>query len=350
MDDTKFGDRITDNALTADNGQELIKKALDYIKSNLGWFPMDQNVLFRGLYYDSKKVGSYIIKVQNDNKESAILKLQLKPLPFDEGYIIRYIDKNNKSKKIKTPHIISDVAWNEKLGFGYILFKDISTLNNLWIKNISTEDDRNLHKNFLKEFLNKTLPIKPWFEKPDLSLKDAYKRTFEHFEKIANQSSYHHIRKEVVKEYKDKYYESIHIIKFDDVHFTHAHLSGKDIKYNPVDKSFTMMANLYWSYRPKYYELIFPMWVDIMHLRDKRLVLDDVLERIKQWGNQWQNDLYDHNPTKTTQYWFNLLERAMMTLMLDLGASEWKKGEEDEKQALLNVWQELFMWIVKNKF
>jgi hypothetical protein len=39
----------------------------------------------------------------------------------------------------------------------------------------------------------------------------------------------------------------------------------------------------------------------------------------------------------------------MMTIMLDLGASEWLEGEIDEKQALLKAWKELFGWVLKNK-
>lgn len=50
------------------------------------------------------------------------------------------------------------------------------------------------------------------------------------------------------------------------------------------------------------------MWVDIMHIRDKNIILNDVLERINTWSSQWQNDLYDHDPTKTIQYWFNLFK------------------------------------------
>ena len=349
MENNTFGNRITDNTSAADDGKELIKKALYYIKDNLGWFPVDQTTLFSGVYYDSKKVGSYIIKVQNDTEESAVLKLQLRPLPFDEGYIIRYIDENNKSKKIKTPRIMSDVAWNEKLGFGYLLFEDISELDNLWKNNVSTEADRYLHKTFLQAFLNNTLPIKPWLEKPDMSLSDAYKKSFEHFEKIAKESVHQHVEKKLVTEYKDIYYKVIDRMEFEDIHFTHGHLSGKDVKYNLRENSFTVMANLYWSYRPKYYELTFPIWVDIMHIRDENITLNDVIERINAWGNQWQNNLYDHDPTKTLQYWFNLLERSMVTIMLDLGASEWKENERDEKQALLNAWQDLFRWIIKNK-
>jgi len=349
MENNKFGNRITDNALSADNGELVIAKALDYLKNKSGWETAEDKPLFSGVYYDSRKVGSYIVKVKKDNKK-AVLKLQLKPLTFDEGFIIRHINKYNKSQKIKTLNILDDLSWNKELGFGYLVFEDISPLDNLWKSNVTDEKDRELHRNFLKEFFTNTLPIEPWIEKPEVDLRRAYKETFSHFEEIAAKSDYHHIESEKVDEYKKIYYGVVDKLQFIQPHFTHGHLSGKDVKYNQEKKEFILMANLYWSFRPKYYELAFPMWVDIMHFRKKDLNLDEVLERINSWGKLWEDNLYNHNPLNTDQYWFNLLERAMVTIMLDLGASEWKKEEEKELTSLLNVWQELFNWIVNNKF
>ncbi len=38
-----------------------------------------------------------------------------------------------------------------------------------------------------------------------------------------------------------------------------------------------------------------------------------------------------------------------MTVMLDLGASEWKNSEIQKKQALLHAWQALFYRILEEK-
>jgi len=349
MENNRFGNRITDNALKADNGQVLIEKALAYVNKEFGWQPADQEPLFKGVYYDSQKVGSHIVKVINKNNESAVLKLQLRPLPFDEGFIIRHIEKYNSSEKIKTLKIINDVAWSEELGFGFLIFEDVSQFKNLWIENITTKQDRHLHKIFLQEFLNHTLPIEPWLTAPEDDLKSNYKKTFEHFQEIASASSYQHLNNSILEEFKNSYYQIIDNFNFEKFHFTHGHMSGKDIKYNQVNDQFVLMANLYWSFRPKYYELTFPMWVDIMHIRDKNLKLNDVLDRLSAWESEWSDDLFDYNPADRPQYWFNLLERAAMVIMLDLGASEWTENEKEEKAILLSVWQELFVWIIDNK-
>jgi hypothetical protein len=127
-------------------------------------------------------------------------------------------------------------------------------------------------------------------------------------------------------------------------------MSGDDIKYDAANNQFIVMANLYWSFRVNYYELTFPIWVDIMHIRNRDLKLSDIIKRINSWGLQWRKELYDHDPTVQKQYWFNLLERAVTTVMLDLGSSEWPENEIKEKRRLLKIWQELFDWIIEKKF
>ncbi len=350
MENNKLGNRITDNALGADNGKDLIDKGLNFINDKFSWRAVEEKILFRGVYYDSQKVGSHIIKVVNDHGEKAVLKLQLRPLPFDEGFIIRHINQSNRSIKIRTLKILNDLPWNKELGFGFLIFEDVSDLNNLWKANVTDENDRHLHKQFLKEFLNDTLPVKSWLELPKHDLKGVYKDTFEHFQEIAERSAHRHIDLSAVEVYKDSYFKIIDNFKFEEVHFTHGHLSGLDIKYYQKNDMFVLMANLYWSYRPQFHELTFPMWVDIMHLRNKNLIFAEVLERINAWGSEWKNEIYDFNPLERRQYWFNLLERAIMTIMLDLGASEWLSDEIAEKQSLLEAWQELFNWIIKEKF
>jgi len=350
MNKNIYGNRITDNALNADAGKAIIDNALKYIKAEYGWIMDRDQVLFSGVYYDSQKVGSYIVKVRNDKGEKAVLKIQLRPLLFDEGFIIRHIESQNKSSMIRTSKIINNEPWKEELGFGYLIFEDLSDLPNIWKGNITDNADRELHGRFLKEFLNNVLPITSWFEMPIPDFKDDYKKSFAHFFEIASLSNHKHISANQIEKNKLAYFKVIDNLEFSQFHFTHAHMSGDDIKYDAKNNQFIIMANLYWSFRVKYYELTFPVWVDIMHIRNRDLKLSEVIERINDWGLQWKNGLYDHDPTAQKQYWFNLLEKAATTIMLDLGSGEWLKNELKEKQRLLEVWQELFDWIIEEKF
>ncbi|MBU1034438.1 type IV toxin-antitoxin system AbiEi family antitoxin [Patescibacteria group bacterium] len=129
---SRTGNRLTDNAFTADDGRKLIEQAILDIGTQFGWRPVDQSVLFYGVYYDSTKVGSFITRVTNERGEFAVLKIQLRPLPFDEGFIMRHVQSQIKTDRVRLPRIISDAPWNEKRGYGYLILEDLSQLPHLW--------------------------------------------------------------------------------------------------------------------------------------------------------------------------------------------------------------------------
>ncbi|GEM_PF-1436712 len=349
MQNKQIGNRITDNALYADNGADLIKYALEFIEKKFGWQPEKQS-LFSGVYYDAAKVGSYITKIHKQDA-TAVLKLQLRPLPFDEGFIIRHVSTQNKSHSIKLPQILADEPWGEEKKFGFLIFEDLSKLPNLWTtaKNITAEEKNN-HKLFLKEFLHNFLPVEPFLPKPNISLKEKIIESFEHFHDIAVASQHKHIEDNKIEKAKKIYLDIVEKCSFEDYHFSHGHLSGLDIKFDTTKKTFIPLANLYWSYRPKYYELTFPIWVNIMHQTDNDITFQDIQKIILDWTKLWSTDLFDTPPENSEQYWFNLLERAMMTIILDLGASQWKDEEKITKQKLLLIWEEVFYWIAQEKF
>jgi hypothetical protein len=327
-----YGNRITNNALRADSGKGLIQKALQLIDSTLGWRITSKAPLFTGTYFDSQKVGSYIVRVINDRGEAAVLKLQLYPLPFDEGYIIRSLEGQIKSTLIRTPKILADKPWNKADGFGYLIFEDLTALNNLWSQTQTTETDRQLHKTFLCEFYKNVLPVSPWIDEPQGDLRYIYQDAIKHFKEIADKSDHKHIQAAETADYLKQYFEVLERVRLDPIHFTHGHMSGFDVKYDTDKDSYILLANLYWSYRPKYYELTFPMWVDLMWYRDSSLTFDIFLKRVLAWVELFSKGITDNDPSQSPQFWFNLLERSMNTIMLDLGASEWKEDERAEKR------------------
>lgn len=343
-----IGNRITDNAFGANDGRDLISRAFKEIHEMQGWRSLDEDAVFSGVYYDSAKVGSYISRVINERGEHAVLKIQLKPLLFDEGLIIRHVEKENRSTRIGFPHVISDEKWNESRGYGYLVFEDASHFPDLWTGRTPNERDLRLHQDFLREFTNKVLPISPWFPRPDIDPKAKYREAFEHFHRIAETSNHRHIDLKEIDSLRDIYFTYLDRLTFEDFHFTHGHLSGKDIKYDEKHDRFIVFANLYWSYRPRFYEITFPTWVELMHIQDSKVGIEDFQRVVNRWSeigmSVYGDDLCEHQ-----QYWFNLLERAITTIMLDLGSSEWKEEEVQNREALLVAWKSLFRWLVKEK-
>ncbi|OGL94738.1 hypothetical protein A2348_02355 [Candidatus Uhrbacteria bacterium RIFOXYB12_FULL_58_10] len=341
-----FGNRITANAAQADDGKDLIVRALKDIEAQYGYTPIDESSLFAGVYYDSKKIGSLIIRVQNGNGGTAVLKLQLRSLPFDEGFIIRSLEKELKTDRVHPVKILHDNPWSKNRGFGYLIFEDISHLPNLWKNTPTMQEDRVLHKEFISALNDSVLPIKqPWIEKPSSDLNEKILEAFKHFRNIAHDSSHHHIADVELEPFTQKYFEIIEKQGFDGgIIFTHGHLSGYDVKHDQQNNQFILMANLYWSWRPENYELVFPIWVDLMQIRDTSLTFSSFLDRVMTWVEIWPEEV-----AKDRNFWLMLLERSMLTIMLDLGASEWKDDEIEQKRALLESWKTFFNWLVENK-
>ena len=351
MKDVSYGNRITDNTSRANDAKELVEQALVNINNDLGWKADKNDHLFSGVYYDSKKVGSFIIKANNKKGDKVVIKLQLQPLPFDEGFIIRHVEKENRSSKIRFPKVLADDPWSGKTGYGFVVYEDLSHMQNLWSDGFHvTSQDKKRHKRFLQEFLNNTLPITPFLKKPEIGIQEGYVQGFNHFYKIAEKSAHHHIENEEVEKFKELYFKAMDKCEFLDIHFTHAHLGGLDIKYDTKKDIFIPLANLDWSFRPMYCEVTFPTWNNLMHSDDDAFDLSKLKKMVKSWTDLFAHDLYDHDPSTRQQFWFNLLTHFMYCIMLDLGAGEWKKVEEKNRESLLEAFKEYFVYLTEKKF
>ena len=348
MMSSSMGNQITNNAFGADDAKELIERALTEVRAKTGWYLRDEKVLFSGHYYDRKKIGSFIARITNDRQESAVLKLQLRPLDYDEGMIIRHIQAQIKTDRVRLPVVHLDEPWEESRGYGYLIMEDASEMKRLWAEHCPTDAELKEHAEFLDIFMHQVLPIDAFLPAPKATIREKYQEGLQHFSKIAKVSNHHHVSDEEVEQMKEVYAGILKNITFNDFHFTHGHLSGMDIFLDSSNQSYILFSNLMWSFRSMYYEVIFPLWVDMMGIRNTSVMVKDLLVRVDRWAEIWEK-VMGEDPRTSHFFWFLILERSMMTVMLDLGASEWLEGEIEEKRALLNAWKELFWFVVKNK-
>jgi hypothetical protein len=336
-----IGNRLSDNALTADDGQALIERALAEVEREYGWRPHEASPLYRGRFYESGKIGSFITRVTNRDGDSAVLKLQLRPVPYDEGMIIRHIRPQIRTERIRLPGILFDEPWSEEKGYGILVSEDASAFPRLWKDHCPTEEELKRHEDFLGEFMHYVLPIDPFLPVPDGSVRERHREMLDHFSDVAQASTHQHIDLKEVEGMKERYARILGKAAFDGFHFTHAHLSGMEIRIDPDTQAYVLFSNLLWSFRPTYYEALFPFWVDAMGIRDVNVSSDDLYSRVDRWAEMWKR-VMGEDPRKRESFRFLILERAMMTTMLDLGASEWNEDEIKTKQALLNAWKQLF--------
>jgi hypothetical protein len=345
MMSTSTGNQITNNAIGADDAGGIIERAIAEVCAKTGWRLREEKPLYSGYFYDRKKVGSFIVRVINDRQEVAVLKLQLRPLAYDEGMVIRHVQSQIRTNHVRLPILLKDEPWEEGRGYGYLLMEDASEFNRLWKDRLPTEEERKTYTEFLDIFMHDVLPIEAFLPMPETSLREKYQEGLTHFSEIARVSTYHHIEDGEVERMKTAYSEILGRIELGGSHFTHGHLSGMDVFRDPSNGTYVLFSNLMWSFRPTLYEVIFPFWVDVMGIRDKNVSADDVMERVYRWAESWK-DVMQEDPLERPLFWFLVLERSMMTVMLDLGASQWLEGEIQEKQALLNAWKDLF-WKIR---
>ncbi len=335
-----IGNRLTDNALAADDAADLVARARREIEDAYGWKPSDPDAVFTGYYYDPRKIGSRIVRVADAAGKTAVLKLQLRPLRFDEGFIIRQVAPQIRTPRVRLPRILRDEPWSEARGYGFLLFEDLTALPDLWHARRPDGADLARHRDFLAAFARGALPIAAWFPPPSDGAREQALAAFAHFRAIADASPHRRLSAGETSRLRDAWIARLPP-NAAPPHFTHGHLSGLDVKVDAASDAYVLFANLTWSYRPPFYEVVFPWWADAMGIRDPRVTADDLRRRADAWADIGAA-AFGRDPRADPAFRFALLTRAALTVLLDLGASDWPPEEADARGALWQAWKDFF--------
>lgn len=302
--------RITEKYFTqtdfSKETQDALKKVIEKTDFQLG------QEMWRGVIYDKNKVGSVIYDGFLNN-QPAILKLQGLKTELDEIKIHRLFEKFNQSKKIRLPKILKGKTWNEKNKFGYSIQEKI-TGKNIFKMPFATSAERKRFADLYNEYRTKTAS-KPWWPAKIDTKKFVLARLNNWIEICKHENCWDENEMSIrVKQFKKIVEE-----KFDKIPmlFSHGHLTANDIFI--VDKQFILMSNLFWSYRPKYYDLAFNVWACLLKLsssdsfKKANKLIDEWIKTYKTipWVKR-QNDFDELFPLM-------LLERLMGTIVVDLG-------------------------------
>ena len=343
--------------------------------------------IWRGLILgDKKKAGSVIYAGRYKNKP-AVLKIQhLKPV-IDEPEIIRKFYQHSKSRKVFAPKIYFDRPWNRSRGYGYFISEIVKGLKLVQIcpsaSTLERSDWRagNLNQGIGRRQIrgsacppmgdlsqrDKTEPTQmrefcKFYEdyKANIKMKPGWwpKRAEEKDTVIFNlkrSESWLKIVK-AARLLKPEFYQpKVDIYKKiikkyaanQPMEFTHGHLSAHDIIKTKQGKYY-LMSNFLWSYRPKWYDLAFNLWVNINGLPE--MSYNEVDRYIERWLENY-NEIKTVTKDKNFEryFWLNLLERALGSILVDFGSVRYPV----EKRAMARVnfkrWEYIFGEIA-NKF
>ncbi|MEK7452756.1 MAG: hypothetical protein AAB614_00820 [Patescibacteria group bacterium] len=338
-----MSNKITEKYFTQDDFSQREADVLAQVTSETGF--VVEKEIFRGMIYDKTKVGSLIYKGML-NGEPAVLKLQgLKP-EVDEGKIVRHFTDQNKSNLIHVPIIYRHKPWSEERGYGYLITKYIDAPKIFEMPFASTEQMLDFAR-FYQEYRTSAL-TRSWIE-PET--KDSLVFTVhrvDHWRKISEYKK--RINLKDYAPYLVRYYPlAVKHLSSIPMVFCHGHLTANDIYCLP-DGSFVVLSNLFWSYRPQWYDLAFNIWSCLMHIRDTDYTFEQLLEYISKWLA-----VYHTIPVVQQDKDFErkinalLLERTIGAILVDLGANDFYEKEENKPyfKHLLNLHQQLFDHLVK---
>jgi hypothetical protein len=115
--------------------------------------------------------------------------------------------------------------------------------------------------------------------------------------------------------------------------FMHAHMGGREVHKHHESGQYIMFANLYWGWRPKYYDCAFIIWAIIKHPESPLVNEQEVLNCITTWKSMFQTlPFIKKDPKFSANFDSMILERLLGTLIIDLEAQGYKN--KTDKQAL----------------
>lgn len=287
------------------------KEVLDDASSKTGFVPV--KLLDRSHWWDSKKIGSFRYLGKFEGKK-AVLKIQgVKPLT-SEIYMISAFSKANQSKILRPPLLYSYLPWdNEKRYEALILeFVDGKAIV------VSPTCESELTEFFaLREEYKRKCVINSWIEKPKESLADEIKNNFDKW----RQASFklypsHPLRKEEDAGLIDK---AVNILSenYQDVkrEFQHGHFGASDL-YKTKDGRVVILSNLYWSWKPPFYDAVFGYHWFMYNLAKLRNATRELVDKQKEL---WLSKINSLAKTDSDKRLLNLafLERAAAGLNLD---------------------------------
>ncbi|MDD4332847.1 MAG: hypothetical protein PHT51_01935 [Patescibacteria group bacterium] len=294
--------------------------------------------IFRGVIYDQNKVGSIIYKGKWKNK-TAILKIQFLKIEIDEVEIIKKFNGLKKFRNIRAPRLFDYKKWNAKSGYGYLITEYIDAPQ-IYNAPLATDKQIKTFVNFYKNYKEK-ISDKPFLRiAPDKNIYNLTERRVNHWLKIAqakktldNQDKIYSDKfLALAKKYSPK-------IK---MQFMHGHLMSRDI-YQINNEKFVLMSNLFWSYRPEYYDAAFNLWAGIKSIRDLKIKSQQVIEYTQKWCNEYKKlDFIKKDYDFEKKFNIMILERCIGALLVDIDNQDYENKPALHKKHLKTIFRKLF--------
>ena len=335
-----MSNKITEQYFTLGDFSQRADEVLAQVTSTTGF--VVEKEIFRRTIYDKNKVESLIYNGTFQGKP-AVLKLQgLKP-EVEEATIITEFPNFNESKRVRPPFLYAHEAWTEERGYGYMITEYVEAPK-IFKMPFATAQEMAVFAEFYQEYRNRTFPHRfPWMQvDTDDSIEFSVFRV-DHWRKISENKG-----RLTVSDYAPQlarfYPLAVKHMRFIPIVFCHGHLTANDIHCLP-DNLFVVHSNLFWSYRPQWYDLAFNIWACLLHIRDTNYTIEQLLAYVESWiGSYHKIPVVQEDKDFERKMTIMLLERTMGSILVDLGANDTFALEENKPyfHHLLDLHQKFF--------
>lgn len=312
----------------------------DYLAEICGktGFMMEKEI-FRSVIYDREKVGAIIYEGIIDGRTS-ILKIQLLQPEIDEIKLMDGFNKQNQSAKIRIPELYQGQAWSEKRGYGFLVLENIKG-RPIYENPLANDKEMIKFCRFYEEFKVKAV-TKPFFT-PGEEEKDSLlmtKMRVEIWGRIAeSKAQFDDESGDYLERYLDIIEYGLNNIKTE---FMHGHLAPADIFETGPDR-YVLMSNLFWTYRPQYYDTTFHIWAGIKSIRDLAYPPAKALEYIEKWRSHFKRlPTIADDPGFDRRFNLMLLERCLGAILVDLRNQHYENKREEHIAHLNLIFKEIF--------
>ncbi len=332
-----MSNRITEKYFDQPNFADREKEVLDRIVAETGFVP--EKEIFRGKIYDANKVGSLIYGGKYENNP-AVLKIQgLKP-EVDEIDIVNSFNAQNTSERVRLPRIYSGKKWNEQDEYGYLLQEQVGGTKIYqppFASAAGMQDFVELYEEYRAECLHK-----PLFEKtPDEqnSLDFATRRVLKWSKIAESKGDLTDPKKEMLERFLAAAKDHLPSMSMD---FMHGHLTYDDISKVSPDE-YVLMSNLFWSYRPEYYDTTFHLWAGIKSVRDTSVTIDQIEKYLQEWVEKYKTvEAIKQDPDFERKFNMNLVERCMGAVLVDIPNQNYAENRQELVPHLTDLFGRLF--------
>lgn len=287
------------------------KKVLNDASNRSGFIP--KKLMDRSSWWTSKEVGAFRYIGEYKGKK-AVLKIQGVKPNTSEIYMINAFKKSNKSNILRPPILYSFLPWDEEKRYEALVLEFVD--GKKIVNSPTNEEELDEFFNLYSEY-KKNCCSEPWIDKPEISLSEEIKINFEKWRK-ASLKLYptHPLREKDDPQLIDKAVDVL-VRGYEGVksEFQHGHFSANDL-YKTKNGEAIVLSNLYWSWKPPFYDAVFGQHWFVYHLSEITSISPEIVEEQRRL---WFSKIIGLVKTLEDKRLLNLalLERAAAGLNLD---------------------------------